>query len=90
MKTAGERNRGRVRTARPSLLQRALASRYNRGMSDELLSEVLALTPGQRAELAHRILESEQLGDFLEELRESAGPISRAELKNARSAWPKR
>ena len=35
-------------------------------------------------------LEHEQLGSFLEQLQEGADPVSPAELKKARRAWPKR
>jgi hypothetical protein len=35
-------------------------------------------------------LEREQLGSFLLELDETAGPVSRKELSRARRAWPKR
>jgi post-segregation antitoxin (ccd killing protein) len=35
-------------------------------------------------------LEREQLGSFLAELEEARGPVAKAELTNARRAWPKR
>jgi hypothetical protein len=35
-------------------------------------------------------LEREQLGNFLRELDEAAGPVPESELSRARQAWPKR
>lgn len=35
-------------------------------------------------------LEREQLGAFLDELDEAAGPVPKRELSRARRAWPKR
>lgn len=39
--------------------------------------------------IAHE-LEREQLGEFLHELDEELGPVSKAALAGARRAWPKR
>ena len=39
--------------------------------------------------LAHE-LEREQLGTFLAELDDTAGPVKKSELAKARRAWPKR
>lgn len=39
--------------------------------------------------LAHE-LEREQLGAFLAELDDTAGPVKKSELAKARRAWPKR
>jgi hypothetical protein len=35
-------------------------------------------------------LEREQLGSFIDELEETAGPVAKKELSRARRAWPKR